>query len=131
MQRGIFPAPCSLYSGERVGERGERRATSDCVRFVGGRSAANRTRRDSTRTLPLSPALSPAYREEGVKCARALVADSFPQRILDRPEIPETPVQFINQLLDVLRIRLRVFQRIPQRRRRVGHVIRAVGEVAR
>src|SRR5688572_21783636 len=58
--------PSSRYSGERAGERGERRSASDRVRLDRRRNAANRTMFDSMRTSPLSPTLSPAYREEGV-----------------------------------------------------------------
>ena len=62
-----FPlTPSSRYSGERVGERGAVRVESDCVQFADQFTAANRSVFDVTRRSPLSPALSPEYREEGV-----------------------------------------------------------------
>src|SRR5690242_17873483 len=64
--------PSPRYSGERVGERGERRSTSRIVRFADQRDATNRAVFDSTRTSPLSPALSSAYWGEGERFLPAL-----------------------------------------------------------
>jgi RND family efflux transporter MFP subunit len=60
-------SPSPRYSGERAGERGERRSSSRIVRFVDQHQTANRSLGHSTRTSPLSPTLSPAYRGEGEK----------------------------------------------------------------
>jgi hypothetical protein len=63
--RAINHSPSSRYPGERAGERGQLRARS---KRAFHRERFNfRALADSTRRSPLSPTLSPEYREEGVR----------------------------------------------------------------
>src|SRR5688572_6478878 len=71
MQKILLPLPGT--PGKGLG-----RAASDAPRRAPFHSSidhrpANRTLSDSTRTLPLSPALSPAYGEEGDSTRRASI----------------------------------------------------------
>src|SRR2546430_3012374 len=55
--------PSSRYSGEREGERGERRSDAESADLERRLRCCRVSY--STRTQPLSPTLSPEYREEG------------------------------------------------------------------
>src|SRR5687768_1604258 len=58
--------PSSRYSGERAGERGKVRSTSVLAGLVTRLHLRIERASVSLRRSPLSPTLSPAYREEGV-----------------------------------------------------------------